>query len=216
MKTFEEQWLIKLKKGLKKINRADIFDKVSDSHHENITWSVDLMNVLNKELSEDQVKEVMCGCACLAPKDFLKTLRGEFEKSKNLKKVHNLLQEYFIEFIVTYKNLNEQQIKYIIDHNMGMAGKLAENTIIAVKIPKEFHEYFQTDDIDKKHFHYCHCPRIRDTFLKNRELVNKNYCYCGAGFYKDIWEFILQKKVKVEIIDSLIQGGDFCKIAIYL
>jgi len=42
------------------------------------------------------------------------------------------------------------------------------------------------------------------------------YCYCGAGFYKGIWETILREPVRVEVLESVMHGGDVCKIAIHL
>lgn len=42
------------------------------------------------------------------------------------------------------------------------------------------------------------------------------YCYCGAGFYKGIWEEILKKPVKVEVLKTVMKGDDICQIAIYL
>ena len=42
------------------------------------------------------------------------------------------------------------------------------------------------------------------------------FCYCGAGFYKGIWEEIIQEEVKVEVLESVLKGDDVCKIAIYL
>ena len=174
------------------------------------------MEILNRELTEDEVIDVVCGCACLAPKDYLKTLREEYAISKDLKKVHSMLQEHFETFITAYKNLNEEQLKYIVNHDLGMAGRLEENIIKAVKIPKEFHEYFQTDDKTKKRYHYCHCPRIREALKSEIDHVDKNYCYCGVGFYRDIWEFILQRPVKVKLVESLMMGDEFCKIEIQI
>ena len=215
MNDFEKQWLNKLKTGLQKIGREDLFEKASSSHKENIDWSESLMILLNTELNEDEVIDVMCDCACLAPKDYLKILRDEYETTSNLKFVHQLLQKYFEKTIKTYKNLNDKQLKYIIDNDMGMAGRLEGNTITAVKIPKEFHKYFQTEDPREKRYHYCHCPRIREALKSQNKPVDKNYCYCGAGFYRDIWEFILQRPVKVRIVESLLQGNEHCKIKIY-
>ena len=216
MTDFEKQWLHKLKIGLQKIGREDLFEKASRSHQENIEWSERLMILLNSELKEDEIIDVMSGCACLAPKDYLKTLREEYTKTRDLKQVHQLLQQYFEKSITTYKNLSEDQLKYITDHDMGMAGKLEGNTLTAVKIPKDFHEYFQTDDPVIKRYHYCHCPRIREALKDEDKPIDKNYCYCGAGFYRDIWEFILQRPVKVRIVESLLQGDEHCKIKIYL
>jgi predicted hydrocarbon binding protein len=46
--------------------------------------------------------------------------------------------------------------------------------------------------------------------------VPADYCYCGAGFYKDIWEEILQQPVEVELLSSVLQGDDTCQVAIHL
>ncbi|MBT3754747.1 MAG: hypothetical protein HOD64_07885 [Candidatus Cloacimonetes bacterium] len=216
MTDFEKQWLHKLKTGLQKVGREDLFERASRSHQENIEWSEKLMILLNSELKEDEIVDVMSGCACLAPKDYLKILRDEYQTTNDIKFVHQLLQQYFEKTIKTYKDLNDKQLKYIIDNDMGMAGKLEGNTITAVKIPKEFHKYFQTEDPVEKRYHYCHCPRIRESLKSNNKPVDKNYCYCGAGFYRDIWEFILQRSVKVRIVESLLQGNEHCKIKIYL
>jgi predicted hydrocarbon binding protein len=216
MCNFEKQWLHKLKTGLKKIDREDLFDALLHSHKDEIDWSSQLMKILNAELTEEEVIDVMCGCACLAPKDYLKTLREEYTKTKNLEHVHNLLQNYFLNFIKQYKNLSKEQLKYIVENDMGMAGTLNRNLITAVKIPKEFHEYFQTKDEIEKRYHYCHCPRIREALKSNEIPVDKNYCYCGAGFYRDIWEYILQRPVKVILVESIMQGDDFCKIEIHV
>jgi len=42
------------------------------------------------------------------------------------------------------------------------------------------------------------------------------YCYCGAGFYKGIWEEILQEPVEVEVLESVLKANEVCKIAIHL
>lgn len=216
MNDFEKQWLHKLKLSLNRIGRQDLIEKIILSHRPNVKWSNELMGLLKSELTEDEIVDVMCGCACLAPKDYLKTLREEYAKSSDLKKVHNLLQEYFEKFITEYKNLNEDQLRYIIDNDMGMAGTLKGSVITAVKIPKEFHDYFQTDNETEKRYHYCHCPRIREELKHTEKPIDKNYCYCGAGYYRDIWEFILQRPVKVKLVESLMQGDNVCRIEIHI
>ena len=217
-KNFEKQWLYKLQISLKKIGKADLFNNLIKNKEMQslLKWTENLMKMLKEKLTQDEINEVMTGCACLTPKENLKSLCDEYAKTNNLKHVHQLLQEYFEKFISKYKNLNEEQLKYIVDHDMGMAGKLEGNTIYATKIPKEFHKYFQTTDVQKKKYYCCHCPRIRDLFLKNEKLLDVNYCYCGAGFYKDLWEYILQRPVTVETVESIMKGDEVCKIAIYI
>ena len=70
-------------------------------------------------------------------------------------------------------------------------------------------------DPEKKRQYYCHCPRVRDA-LSTSETISPTYCYCGAGFYKGIWEEILQEPVAVEVLESVFQGDEVCKVAVYL
>ncbi len=217
-KKFEEQWLDKLQNGLKKIGKADLFIELIKNKEEQslLKWTENLMKMLKKNLTHNEINEVMIGCACITPKDYLENIRNEYAKTKDLKKVHTMLQEAFEKFIRQYKNLNDEQMELLRKKGWGSAGKLEGNTILSTKIPKEFNKYFQTTDIQKKKYYYCHCPRIRDLFLNNEKTLDVNYCYCSAGFTKDIWEYILQRTVRVEIIESLMKGDEVCKIAIYI
>jgi predicted hydrocarbon binding protein len=45
---------------------------------------------------------------------------------------------------------------------------------------------------------------VRDA-LKIKETISPTYCYCGAGFYKGIWEEILQKPVEVKLLESVLK-----------
>jgi predicted hydrocarbon binding protein len=48
------------------------------------------------------------------------------------------------------------------------------------------------------------------------EILSPTYCYCGAGFYQGIWEEIMQRPFEVEVLESVLAGGDVCRIAIHL
>jgi predicted hydrocarbon binding protein len=54
---------------------------------------------------------------------------------------------------------------------------------------------------------------VRDA-LKTGETLSPTYCYCGAGFYQGIWETILQQPVEVELLESVLEGDEVCKVAI--
>jgi len=71
-------------------------------------------------------------------------------------------------------------------------------------------------DPERKRALYCHCPRVRDVLKTSDTRLSTTYCYCGAGFYKGIWEEILQKLVKVKVLETVMKGDDVCKIAVYL
>jgi predicted hydrocarbon binding protein len=72
----------------------------------------------------------------------------------------------------------------------------------------------ETDPVKRRDY-YCHCPRMREA-LRFVAAVSPTYCYCGAGFYKHIWEEILQEPVEIEILETVLKGDDVCRFAIRL
>lgn len=213
---FGQQWLNKLKNGLDKIGKSSLYDDIQKliADPDLIDWTQNLMIFLSENLADTEIKEVMCSCACRKPKGDIVHIRDEYTRSHDLKRVHTMLQESFEGFIKVYKNLGEDQMNFLRRSGWGLAGKLEGNVIKSIKIPKDFHNYFKEEDKLKKRYYYCHCPRIRESILANKP-IDSHYCYCGAGFYKDIWEFILNREVDVEILKSVIKGDDVCQIAIY-
>jgi len=217
MNEFERQWMQKLSNGLKKIKREDIYNDLLEDKESlsDVKWTNELMQSLKQELTSDEIADVMTGCACTYPNENLTHLREDYELSGDIRAVHNKLQQQFETFIRKYKDLDDKDIEFLIENGWGMAGKLEEDRIVAIKIPKEYHKYFKTDDRKQKAYYYCHCPRIRESLLESEKPVDVNFCYCGAGFYRALWEYILQRPVKVEVIESIMNGDDRCKIAIY-
>lgn len=224
---FEKYWLNKFSKCLDEIVRQDIKNKVltgsenfNDKTNVDIkfSWSKEAMERLDSLINEEKRIKIMTGCACQYPKTELQEIKKKYEETKNLDLVHQMLQEKFENFLKNDLKLNEEYFNFIVKRGWGLAGIKKKNKIIATKIPKSgfLVEYMEESDQEKKKAHYCHCPRIRDVLKSPGVKISPTYCYCGAGFYKGIWEEILQKPVKVEVLESVLNGGDVCKIAIYL
>lgn len=60
----------------------------------------------------------------------------------------------------------------------------------------------------------CYCGLLRG--LPDEKTVSKTYCHCSKGFVKKFWESVLEKPVKVDLIQSAVSGADECKFAIHL
>lgn len=213
---FERQWHKKLNHGFGKVGKQDIHKKIIlQNNHKYIIPRINkLMKSVTEECSKKEINEIMTGCACTISKETIKPLREDYRKNKDLKRTHSLLLNTFRDFIKKYKDLSDEQVNMILEEGMGMAGILEGETVIATKIPKQFHEYYKTKDPGKKKFYYCHCPMIRDGFLTGEEMPEADFCLCGAGFYKDLWEYILDRNVNVSIQESLLSGSEKCKIKI--
>jgi predicted hydrocarbon binding protein len=223
---FERAWLAKFSGGLDEIAGEEIRREVmqgtenlsSDSSREEvIAWSREAIERLESLVDEEGQKSIMTGCACQYPESGLQDIRKEYEATQDIDVAHRMLQERFEAFLRDTLELGDELVAEVVGRGWGLAGIRQGDTIIATKIPKSGYlvQYMQETDSKKKRQYYCHCPRVRDA-LKTGVTISPTYCYCGAGFYKGIWEEILQEPVEVEVLESVLKGDQVCTIAIHL
>lgn len=60
----------------------------------------------------------------------------------------------------------------------------------------------------------CYCSLFRG--LPTEDTVSFTYCNCSKGFVEKYWEAILQKPVKVDLLQSAISGAKECIFTIHL
>jgi predicted hydrocarbon binding protein len=68
------------------------------------------------------------------------------------------------------------------------------------------------DNVIKATYNRCYCGSVSGT----KEKIPLTYCYCGAGWYKRLFEEVLSRPVKVEVLRSIASGADKCELAIYI
>jgi hypothetical protein len=187
------------------------------NREEVIAWSKEAMERLDTLVEEKDRKEIMTGCACQYPKSDLREIRRRCEITRDVDLALRMLQAQFEAFLRDALQLSDKLIEEIVSRGWGLAGVKKGNTIVATKIPKSGYliEYMNETDPERRRQYYCHCPRIREV-LQTLETISPTYCYCGAGFYKGIWEEILQRHVEVEVLETVLTGGEVCKIAVHL
>ena len=223
---FERIWLFRLSNCLdqevsnetKEYILAGSGDLTSrTSKDEVFQWTREAMKRLEERVDDPKRRNIMTGCACHYPSANLQDVRAVFEETGDLDLVHTLLQEKFEAFLENDLRLEQDLIDEVNSRGWGLAGFKNGNTVVATKIPKsgDLRDYFEESDPEIRRGLYCHCPRVREA-VNASEKMPITYCYCGAGFYKDIWEHIIQEPVEVEMLESVLVGGDECKIAIYL
>jgi predicted ArsR family transcriptional regulator len=221
---FERAWLAKFSSCLDETAGEEVREQVMEgskalsshsSRQEVIDWSKQAMERLDSLVDEGERRAIMTGCACQYPKSDLQEIRKRYEATGDIALAHRMLQEQFESFLRNGLQLSDELVKEIVNRGWGSAGVQKGDTIIATKIPKSGYlvEYMEETDPEKKRQLYCHCPRIRKV-LETSETISPTYCYCGAGFYKGIWEEILQQPVEVEVLESVLKGDDVCKIAV--
>ncbi len=226
MGDFEKNWLAKFARSIEKIAGKDLRDKImagsegltdGSDRREVIAWSKQAIEELDRSVDIEERIEIMTDCACEYPKSELPEIRKKYEETANVALCHEMLQNKFVSFLKDNLHLDLDMINEIVDRGWGVAGRLDGSNIIATKIPKSGYlvQYMKETDSAKKRAMYCHCPRIRDA-SKTGVQISPTYCYCGAGFYKGIWEEILQKPVRVRLLESVMKGDDVCKVEVNL
>ena len=223
---FERAWLAKMARCLDAVAgeavRREVMhgsDGLSDASRcdDIIRWSQGAMQRLEALLDEPKRRQVMTGCACQYPKEGLLELRQSYEATGHLAVAHRGLQARFESFLRGTLGLSDDEVSDIIMRGWGLAGVLDGHTVIATKIPKSgnLRDYLHETDPQRRRQLYCHCPRVRAA-LKRRQALPVTYCYCGAGFYQGMWEEILGRRVDVEVLESVLAGGEVCRVAVHL
>ena len=173
------------------------------------------MERLTEHVDEKTAIKIMTDCACQYSKNMLQEMKETYAENHNLEEVHAMLQAQFLVFLQEVMKFDDSTINDIVSRGWGAAGILKDGKILATKIPKSGNllEYLNEPDPEKRRQLYCHCPRIREV-LKTDDELDPIYCYCGAGFYKGIWEEITGQAVEVEVVKSILRGDDVCSILI--
>jgi len=94
-------------------------------------------------------------------------------------------------------------------------GKRIGDVVYETKIPYMTKEYLAETDPSMKRYYACHCPWAREA-VKSGGKVAPIFCNCSAGFHKKPWEAALGQKVKVDVLESVLQGDTRCRFAIHL
>ena len=58
----------------------------------------------------------------------------------------------------------------------------------------------------------CYCGTVN----KTKEKFSSTYCNCGKGWFLELFKEILGKPVRVDLVQSIIQGAQDCKFVIYV
>jgi len=87
-----------------------------------------------------------------------------------------MLQEQLLSTTRAFLELDEEQLNEIKRRGWGVASLRKGDTIIATKMPFEFHEYFEAATPEERRYRYCHCQRIREVIKTGEEPISTTYC----------------------------------------
>ncbi|MHA2226163.1 MAG: hypothetical protein ACXAC8_13210 [Candidatus Hodarchaeales archaeon] len=138
---------------------------------------------------------------------FLKSVHEEL--ITNLEKHHEEGSLFYTQEVDT------SVIEYVKKDQTIEAGVRKGNKVIITKIPYMTKQYIETDS-EKRKYYFCHCPWIREALKDESQPISPVFCHMSGGYYKNYWEAVLDQPVKVELLESVIQGDEVCKFSLHL
>ncbi len=112
--------------------------------------------------------------------------------------------------------VNDQVIDFVAQHPEIGQGVREGNVVYEAKIPYMTIDYLAASDERLKRYYYCHCPWVRESLKEGEVSVSPTFCLCSAGFHKKSWEVIFEQPLQAEIVETVLKGDPWCKIAIHL
>ncbi len=158
---------------------------------EKANWVKQALDKLDQLVPEkDKRYDIMTHCSCDCADHLIENFREEYRKNND---IDDLLDKM-------YKNPF-----YVRPRREG-------DIIYFVKVACNKEGYDKATTPKEKRYHYCHCDYIKAADLP----ISPTHCFCSAGWYKRIWEGILERPIKVEMVKSIMQGDDKCEFAVHL
>jgi hypothetical protein len=112
--------------------------------------------------------------------------------------------------------VTDDVIDFVERHPEIRQGVREGSVLYEAKIPYMTLEYLAETDERLKRYYYCHCPWVRESLRTGDVSVSPTFCLCSAGFHKKSWEVIFEQPLQAEIVETVLKGDPWCKIAIHL
>lgn len=174
------------------MNDRELLFTVETSREDRTLWLKDMLDRLDKVASDDQKYEIVSRCAHEFSPKRIEYVKNIYEKTGDVDDV-----------------IKEMQKDYAWYENPVRKG----NIIYVTKIPVNPEGYEKAKTLDEKKKNYCHCRFINENLDKG---ISPTFCYCGTGWYRQQWEGILGKPIKIKVLKSLLKGDQNCEVAIQL
>lgn len=178
---------------------------------------------LQELLSEKEIKEILSGNNHQIPLEAFNKDKKLFQQLENIdlyleKKHQELIEEmekcYYEGNLWFEQKITLQVIDFVKANQEISTGIRKGDYIYITKIPYKVTEFLIEKDIKKKRYFYCHCPFVRSSILDEQNDVPDLWCYCSSGFAKTRFEVIFDQKVEIELLESVLSGGDKCRFRI--
>jgi effector-binding domain-containing protein len=158
---------------------------------ERSSWVIAAIERLDKLADEDQKCAVISKCAHDRPLEDIQRFKEIFQESQDIDKV---LEVYGEDLPWLEKPYREGRI------------------LFTSKPPANREAYDKAATQEELVKAACFCPIVKAALEK----MPRTFCYCGAGWAEQLWSEVVGLSVKVDIVETVVDGGRMCKFAVHL
>jgi len=187
------------------------------------TCTNELLVRLSAALTPEDVKKVLAGNHHRIPVEAFAEKVKRWETSKTMAEFlageHKHLVAELEDVMKTGRLWYEQVItpevvEYVRGDQTIQNGVLVGNVVLKSKIPFEPDKWLKEKDQKMRRYYACHCQLARDAILNDTAEPLGTFCYCSAGYEKLPLEIILGVPLEVEVLESVLAGGERCRFAV--
>ena len=170
------------------------------SYIEKAAWFKAAMQRLDERVPGEHARhDILTDCADRFPAERIRQLRAMYQREGDL--------DALLDFMRADRTLG--------DLSWYEAPIREGNVIYVTKDPVLPERYRTAETENERRAAYCHCGVLREALAQGLTMPG-TYCFCGAGWYRQLWEGIFERPVRVDVLRSVLQGDDRCSFAIHL
>ncbi|MHC1680934.1 MAG: hypothetical protein AB9860_06785 [Methanomassiliicoccales archaeon] len=182
-----------------------------------------ILRRMEGELSPEQVRDLLTWNYHEIPPVAFQAMKQRYESAASLDEFlaseHGRLVEELEERLQSSQPWYEQEVtRDFVDHVASdqrlQTGVRDGDRIICVKVPFDPKNYYRESEPQLRRYHYCHCPLARSALKDGRHLPSSSLCHCSAGFTKLPWDIMFDEETEVDILETVLGGGDRCVFSI--
>ena len=187
------------------------------------TCTKELLDRLSASLPPGELKKVLAGNHHRIPIEHFSEMKKRYEKANTMEGFlageHGHLVKELEEVMASGRLWYEQVITpEVVDYVRGdqtiQNGILAGDVVLKSKIPFAPEKWLNEKDKKMRRYYACHCQLAREAILNDTAEPLATFCYCSAGYEKLPLEVILGVPLEVEVLESVLAGGERCRFAI--
>ena len=176
-------------------------------------FAKEVINRMEEKLDKTRCKEILSCGLHRRSKPAIDKLRRKFQKVGNLDKFLEIERQKELK---KWSEKGEHFRDFVRENPDCEFGVRNGDLIYVCKVPFHTKQYQETEDEDQKRIHYCHCSWVKGASKEDDAKISPIFCYCGAGWYRQVWEGIFNQPVKVNVVESVLGGGILCRFAVHI